>query len=96
MTEIAGTPRSTIFEYDLQMFYVVFHVRGTKIENVELYRPDVAHNDHQGAMVVIPGPAINGMPRLEFTPLDGPGIRLQYTRYYDSNLDLRLPYCVWP
>lgn len=60
-----------MFEYDLQLFFVVFFVIGTKIQSVELYKPVLEYSTPTNASVAVGIPATTaiGVSGIEFKSL---------------------------
>ena len=71
MNQIQDGQRSTVFEYDLQLFFVVFFVNGTNINSVELYKPVLEYSTPTNASVAvaIPAPSAVGVSGIEFKSL---------------------------
>lgn len=84
-------PRSTFFEYDLQLFFVTYGVYGTDIRDVELYSPSFGLTTG-GDFVAVRGANNSlGLPMMEFKPLTGilnssPDKFLSWTPRYDPNI----------
>lgn len=91
--QLADGPRSTFFEYDMQIFYVSYQVAGAKVGTVELYRPYIEALSSSGSnmMVATAGPSMNGIPTIEFKPLStifiNPlGAHMKWTRDYTPDI----------